>query len=84
MKPSLHTARTSSGRCNHDPAWSKRALATPLGATHGGVAMDREGRAYGSTDGISAYDCMIASAESLYGPCSDRHLAIPHAGHDML
>jgi hypothetical protein len=72
MKPSLHTARTWSGRCNHDPAWSKRALATPLGATPGGVAMDRQGRVCCSTDVISAYDCMIAGAESLYGPHSDR------------
>ena len=32
----------------------------------------------------STYDCMIATAENLYGPYGDRFLAIPHAGHNML
>jgi hypothetical protein len=38
-------------RYRPDSAWSKRALATPLGATHGGVALDREGNIYCCTDG---------------------------------
>lgn len=38
---------------------------------------------FNQRDGISAYDCMVASAESLFGPYSDRYLAIPHAGHNM-
>jgi len=29
------------------------------------------------------YHCMIASADSLAGPWSDRYLAIPHGGHNM-
>jgi len=35
-------------------------------------------------DGGRTYDCMAAVADSLYGPYSDRYLAIPHAGHNML
>jgi beta-xylosidase len=30
------------------------------------------------------YDCMGASADSIYGPYGDRYLAIPHGGHNML
>ena len=30
------------------------------------------------------YDCMIASASSIYGPYGDTCLAIPHGGHNML
>ena len=29
------------------------------------------------------YHCMVASADSLAGPWSDRTLAIPHGGHNM-
>jgi beta-xylosidase len=32
----------------------------------------------------STYDCMAASADSIYGPYGDAYLAIPHAGHNML
>jgi len=38
-------------RYRHDPAWSGRALATAPGATHGGVAVHRDGEIYCSTDG---------------------------------
>jgi len=34
-------------------------------------------------DGVSAYDCMVASAGALYGPYGDRYLALPSAGHNM-
>lgn len=30
------------------------------------------------------YDCMAASSDKLYGPYSERYLAIPHAGHNMI
>lgn len=30
------------------------------------------------------YDCMIATADSVYGPYGKRYLALPHAGHNML
>lgn len=30
------------------------------------------------------YDCMAAVSDNLYGPYSDRYLAIAHAGHNML
>jgi xylan 1,4-beta-xylosidase len=30
------------------------------------------------------YDCMAASAESIYGPYGPRYLAIPHGGHNMI
>jgi len=30
------------------------------------------------------YDCMIATAEKLYGPYGPRYRAIPHGGHNML
>lgn len=30
------------------------------------------------------YHCLIAGAESLAGPWSDRYLAIPYGGHNML
>jgi sugar lactone lactonase YvrE len=36
---------------SQEPVWLKLGGATLLGATHGGVAMDREGRMYCSTDG---------------------------------
>ncbi|MGM0883778.1 MAG: family 43 glycosylhydrolase [Bacillota bacterium] len=29
------------------------------------------------------YHCMAASAEHVYGPYSDRYIAIPHGGHNM-
>jgi len=35
-------------------------------------------------DGFRAYDCMSAVADNIYGPYSDRYLAIPHGGHNML
>jgi len=31
----------------------------------------------------STYDCMAASAETPYGPYSERYLAIPHGGHNV-
>jgi hypothetical protein len=38
--------------CFHpEAAWTARALATPLGPTHGGLAVDRVGLLYCSTDG---------------------------------
>ena len=30
------------------------------------------------------YHCMIAQADSIYGPYGPRYLAIPHGGHNML
>lgn len=38
---------------------------------------------FNARDGIQAYDCMVAHADNVYGPYSDRYLAIPHAGHNM-
>ena len=38
-------------RFSPDAAWSRRALATPLGPTHGGLVVDRAGLLYCSTDG---------------------------------
>ena len=35
----------------YDAAWSRRALAIPLGPTHGGLVIDRAGLLYCSTDG---------------------------------
>jgi beta-xylosidase len=32
----------------------------------------------------STYDCMAASADSIYGPYGDAYLAIPHGGHNTL
>jgi beta-xylosidase len=32
----------------------------------------------------STYDCMAASSKNIYGPYSDRYLAVPHGGHNML
>ena len=32
----------------------------------------------------SAYDCMAATADSIYGPYGNRYLAIPHGGHNVL
>jgi beta-xylosidase len=34
--------------------------------------------------GKKTYDCMVATAEKIYGPYTDRYLAIPHGGHNML
>ncbi len=34
--------------------------------------------------GGKTYDCMAASADSIYGPYGERYLAIPHGGHNML
>jgi len=34
--------------------------------------------------GTKTYDCMIASAEKIYGPYGPRYLAVPHGGHNML
>lgn len=39
---------------------------------------------FNKRDGISAYDCMVASADNVYGPYGERYLALPHAGHNML
>lgn len=36
------------------------------------------------SDSLSTYDCMVAVAENINGPYSDRYLAIPHAGHNMI
>ena len=30
------------------------------------------------------YHCMIAQADSIYGPYGPRYLAVPHGGHNML
>lgn len=35
-------------------------------------------------DGNNAYDCMVASSNTIYGPYGERYLALPHAGHNML
>lgn len=32
----------------------------------------------------STYDCMAAVSDRLYGPYSQRYMAIPHGGHNML
>jgi xylan 1,4-beta-xylosidase len=32
----------------------------------------------------STYDCMAASASSIYGPYGDRYLAVPGGGHNMV
>ncbi|MCX7007954.1 MAG: family 43 glycosylhydrolase [Kiritimatiellaeota bacterium] len=32
----------------------------------------------------STYDCMAASADTIYGPYGDAYLAIPHGGHNTL
>jgi xylan 1,4-beta-xylosidase len=34
--------------------------------------------------GTKTYDCMAATAKSVYGPYGPRYLAIPHGGHNML
>jgi xylan 1,4-beta-xylosidase len=34
--------------------------------------------------GVRTYDCMSAVADNIYGPYSDRYLAITHGGHNML
>ena len=39
---------------------------------------------FNQRDGVSTYDCMAASADSLYGPYGDRYLALATAGHNML
>ena len=39
---------------------------------------------FNQRDGINAYDCMVASAENVYGPYGDRYLALPSAGHNMV
>jgi beta-xylosidase len=31
-----------------------------------------------------SYDCMAASSDNIYGPYSNRYLAIPHGGHNMM
>lgn len=33
--------------------------------------------------GDSTYDCMVASADNIYGPYGDRYEALAHAGHNM-
>ncbi len=33
--------------------------------------------------GDHTYDCMVAHADSIYGPYGDRYLALPTAGHNM-
>ncbi len=38
----------------------------------------------GDSSNRSTYDCMAASSDNVYGPYSNRHLAIPHAGHNMI
>lgn len=35
-------------------------------------------------NGKKYYDCMIASSDNLFGPYSERYLAIPHGGHNMI
>lgn len=39
---------------------------------------------FNKTGKTSTYDCMSASADSIYGPYGDRYLAIPHGGHNVL
>ena len=39
---------------------------------------------FNKRDGVSNYDCMIASAASIYGPYGEAYLAVPHGGHNML
>jgi beta-xylosidase len=34
-------------------------------------------------DGASTYDCMSASAASIYGPYGEAYLAVPYGGHNM-
>jgi len=34
--------------------------------------------------GTSTYDCMVATAEHVYGPYGPRYLAIPYGGHNMI
>jgi beta-xylosidase len=42
------------------------------------------GAEFNEHDGGRTYDCMAAVADNIYGPYSERYLAIPHAGHNML
>jgi len=39
---------------------------------------------FNNRNGNSTYDCMAAVADKLNGPYSDRYLAIPHGGHNMI
>ena len=39
---------------------------------------------FNQREGIKTYDCMIANADSIYGPYGAPYLALPHAGHNML
>jgi len=39
--------------------------------------------AFNKRNGASTYDCMSASATSIYGPYGAAYLAVPHGGHNM-
>jgi len=39
---------------------------------------------FNNRQGTRTYDCMIATADKIYGPYGPRYLAIPHGGHNML
>jgi hypothetical protein len=40
--------------------------------------------AFNNHENHSTYDCMAASADSIFGPYGDAYLAIPHGGHNAL
>ena len=40
--------------------------------------------AFNTSDKQQTYDCMSASADSIFGPYGDGYLAIPHGGHNTL
>jgi xylan 1,4-beta-xylosidase len=64
-------------------------LLRPANADHvgfeGAFVFKANGRYYLSCAEFSngCYDCMIASSDRLEGPYGERHLAIPHGGHNM-
>lgn len=42
------------------------------------------GTEFNERQGQKTYDCMAASADSVYGPYGDRYLAVPCGGHNVL
>ena len=76
--PSMKPTVTGNGafRYNMNPGWGKLADGSPVGPTHGGIALDGEGRVYVSTDaghGICVFSTEGVLLKTIAPECSGTH-----------
>src|SRR4051812_43030070 len=62
---------TGAWRFEIEPDWAKLPANTPLGPTHGGIAIDRAGLIYVSTDGPSGVLVFSADGKLIRGIATD-------------